>query len=95
MINIFSSDPDRARAEKSAHLDYEIKRLESKERQLKEDLKKMETEMEENMDSYHQMRTRQLASAFRLFATSQAHFYDMAASAWYEASPDQYSRLPQ
>ena len=50
MINIFSSDPDRARAEKSAHLDFEIKRLEGKEQQLKEDIKQMESEMESSIE---------------------------------------------
>ena len=50
MINIFSSDPDRARAEKSAHLDFEIKRLEGKEQQLKEDIKQMESEMENSIE---------------------------------------------
>lgn len=50
MINIFSSDPDRARAEKSAHLDFEIKRLEGKELQLKQDIKQMESEMENSIE---------------------------------------------
>ena len=61
MINIFSSDPDRARAEKSAHLDFEIKRLEGKELQLKEDIKQMESEME------HSIEVSQNFKGFRIF----------------------------
>ena len=49
MINLFSSDPDRARAEKSAHLEFEISRLEEREIALKEKLKSMEDQIEENL----------------------------------------------
>ena len=47
---MFSQDPERARAEKSAHLDYEIKRMEDQERKLKEDVKQMESEMENSLE---------------------------------------------
>ena len=40
---MFAQDPERTRAEKSAHLDYEIKRMEEQERKLKEDVKQFAT----------------------------------------------------
>ena len=49
-ILMFSQDPERARAEKSAHLDYEIKRMEDQERKIKEDVKQMESEMENSLE---------------------------------------------
>ena len=53
MINLFSSDPDRARAEKSAHLEFEISRLEEREIALKEKLKSMEDQIEENLKVFN------------------------------------------
>ena len=49
-ILMFAQDPERARAEKSAHLDYEIKRMEEQERKLAEDVKQVETNMESSME---------------------------------------------
>jgi len=95
MINLFSSDPDRARAEKSAHLEFEISRLEEREIALKEKLKSMEDQIEENLKSYHSMRVRQLAWAFHSFAQSNAHFHDMASSAWSGAAGEQFQRVFQ
>jgi len=92
-ILMFAQDPERARAEKSAHLDYEIKRMEEQERKLAEDVKQVETNMESSMEAYHGMRGRQITSAFKLFAQTQAHFFDTAASAWYEATPEHYRHM--
>ena len=49
-ILMFAQDPERARAEKSAHLDYEIKRMKEQERKLKEDVKQLEMDMESSME---------------------------------------------
>ena len=59
MINLFSSDPERARAEKCAHLEFEIKRMEEREEQMKSKLADMEKEIEKNlavsMINFHQL----------------------------------------
>merc|ERR1711990_629152 len=49
MINLFSSDPERSRSERSAQLDFEISRYKEEESKLKTKLKIMEAEIEVNL----------------------------------------------
>jgi hypothetical protein len=93
MINLFSSDPERSRNERSAQLDFEISKLIEDENKLKLKLKTMENEIEINLKNYQKMRAEQLSDAFRLMAASQTHFHDMAAAAWSHATREQIRQV--
>lgn len=84
----FASDPARHRQERIATLEFEITHLDKGSKELNDELVALESDISVNIQQYHSMRVKEMASALRSMAKANAHFYDISASAWSQATSD-------
>lgn len=84
----FASDPERHRLERIATLDFEIAHLDKSSKELNNELVELESDISLNIQKYHAMRVKEMASALRSMAKANAHFFDISASAWCQATSD-------